>query len=282
MKKRIAFGTQLLLVFVCGLPSCKTLSTDYGKRNLRYSNDSTQTVAAKKALNQLSDHDFLALSFKYAANLVLPYRLLTPLTKDPLKKYPLVITLHNSTRIGTDNKNQLEPLARIWLADNIRKKYQAYLLAPQFSRRSTEYSLDAARGILTAKAQPELVAVLELIDSLKKNYPIDEQHIYLVGYSMGASSVINLLNLKPNAFTAAVAIAGVPNFEAVKPLQKVPILLIHGSEDTENPFAGSVQLFKELSPGANVQFWEYTGRTHDNIVSVGLLGDKIPNWLFGK
>ena len=281
MKKRITSCIQLLLIISCALQSCKTLSTEYGKRNLRYTSDSTQTVATKKALNQLKSDDFLPLSFKNA-NLVLPYRLLTPLTKDPLKKYPLVITLHNSTRIGTDNKNQLEPLARLWLADNIRKKYQAYVLAPQFSRRSTEYSLDATRGILTAKAQPELVAVLELIDSLKKNYPIDEQHIYLVGYSMGGSSVINLLNLRPNAFTAAVAIAGVPNFEAVKQLQKVPILLIHGSKDTENPFAGSEQFYKELSPGANVQFWEYTGRTHDNIVSVGLLGEKIPKWLFGN
>ncbi len=43
----------------------------------------------------------------------LPYRLLLPKNFNKDKKYPVIITLHNSSRIGNDNEKQVEHLAKI-------------------------------------------------------------------------------------------------------------------------------------------------------------------------
>lgn len=74
--------------------------------------DSLTFVKNRKILNSLNTDAFVKKTFT-KENIQIPYRLLTP--KDNIKnqKYPLVITFHNSTRIGNDNENQLEPFVKI-------------------------------------------------------------------------------------------------------------------------------------------------------------------------
>lgn len=282
MRKEIATYIPILLIYFlfCSLQSCKTLSNRSGRLLIPFKSDSIATVKIKRSLNGLTDHDFLTKSFLSRENITIPYRLLTPVDQQPSKKYPLIITFHNSSRIGSDNTSQLEPLARLWLDSAIRKKYQGYVVAPQFSSRSTNYKMDQQRGVLTSSAEPQLIAVLDLIDSLVREYNIDQKRIYLVGYSMGGSSVIDLLNLRPGEFSAAVAIAPVPQFNNVLSMVNVPIWLIHGAADTENPFAGSERLYKEINLRSKTRFWIFDSRTHDNIVSASLLNENIPRWLF--
>lgn len=65
-----------------------------------------------KLLNSLNTNAFQKKTF--AENeITIPYRFLTPKNNLINQKYPLVITFHNSTRIGNDNENQLEPFAAI-------------------------------------------------------------------------------------------------------------------------------------------------------------------------
>jgi len=271
-----------VLTFLFNIYSCKTAYPEFGISTIRLVNDTATNTAIKRALNALPYDDYLANTFLCKDSTTIPYRLLSPLNNEPSQKYPLIITLHNSSRIGTDNTSQLEPLARIWLDENNRTKYPAYVVAPQFATRATTYTFDQQRQIPTSKPQPPLLAILDLVDSLKKNHNIDENRIYLVGYSMGGSSVIDLLNIRPSLFAAAVAIASVPQFENTQELRGVPIWLIHGSDDAENPFAGSAQLYRAISEQQKTRFWIFEHRTHNNIVSPALLGTVIPEWLFNK
>ena len=140
----------------------------------------------------------------------LPYRFLLPQNVDGKKKYPLIITFHNSTRIGHDNENQLEPLARIWLRDEIYSRYNCFVIAPQFGERSSNYS-ENNEGILTSKPSENVLALPELIKKITTEYPeIDKNRIYLVGYSMGASTAQDLLNIAPETFAAIVSL---PEFQ---------------------------------------------------------------------
>ncbi|RZJ89429.1 MAG: phospholipase, partial [Chryseobacterium sp.] len=208
--------------------------------------DSISFAAQKRYLNGLSADDYQKKEFKQK-DVLIPYRLLTPMSLKSTKKYPLIITLHNSTRLGYDNEKQLEPLSRIWLEAHNRRDFRAYVLAPQFETRSTDYTFDKGRNVLVAKANSNLVALIDLIEQLKKELNIDKDRIYLVGYSMGGSSVQNLMNLSPSTFAAMISIAAVPDFSAVTALQSKPIWLIHGQKDDENPFTGSEVLFAALN-----------------------------------
>ncbi|MBB6370555.1 dienelactone hydrolase family protein [Chryseobacterium shigense] len=243
--------------------------------------DSLTFVNNRKLLNSLNTDNFQKKVF-VKNNIQIPYRILIPGNNDKNQKFPLVITFHNSTRIGKDNEKQLEPLAKIWLRDEIYTRYQCYVIAPQFSKRSSDYENNHDH-ILTSKPSDDVSALLDLIANAEKEYPnIDRNRIYLVGYSMGASTAQNLMSIKPGKFAALVSVAAVPDFSNLKKLNQKNIWLIHGEKDNENPYPGSTELFNRLSSNKNLTFTTFSNLNHDNITIPFLITEEIPEWLFEK
>ncbi|MCG2617042.1 prolyl oligopeptidase family serine peptidase [Terrimonas sp. NA20] len=243
--------------------------------------DSLTFQQTRKVLIDLSPAKYLKKTYK-SGDVELPYRLLLPDDIKSGQKYPLVVTLHNSSRIGTDNENQLEPLARIWLRTEISSKYKCFVLAPHFSKRSSDYTPNG-QGVLVSNPSADVPVLLKLIDSLEKEYPgIDKSRIYLVGYSMGGSTAQNLLNIAPAKFAAMVSIAGVPDMSNTGRISSKPIWLIHGKKDQENPYAGSQLLYRKLSGNKNLVFTTFSNLDHNSINIPFLLSEKIPQYLFAK
>ncbi|MCF3109079.1 hypothetical protein LL912_09850 [Niabella sp. CC-SYL272] len=242
--------------------------------------DSSAAVRIRAHLNNLSDTGYQKKIYtKDQARL--PYRLLKPLRPEVHQKYPLVITLHNSSRIGSDNEKQLEPLARIWLRKEIREKYPAFVVAPQFAVRSSNYSIDSSKGALAAAPSADVALVLSLVKDLIKDHPeIDRRCIYIVGYSMGASTGQHLFSMEPDLFAALVSIAGVPDLSNIRGVAHKPIWLIHGEADDENPYSGSVLLFNLLKKNQRLLFTTYRHFNHNSIPVPFLCNDAIPEWLF--
>ncbi len=235
----------------------------------------------RKLLNSLNTEKFQKKIF-VENDIQIPYRFLTPKNNRKNEKFPLVITFHNSTRIGNDNENQLEPFAKIWLRDEIYEKYPCYVVAPQFNKRSTNYEING-EGIQISKPSNEVFALLKLIKNLEKQNPnIDKNRIYLIGYSMGGSTAQNLMNLDPDTFTAVVSVAAVPDLSNLNKIKEKNIWLIHGKQDDENPYIGSVELYNKLSTSKNLIFTTFTNLHHNNIVIPFLVTDEIPKWLFEK
>lgn len=240
--------------------------------------DSVTFFETRATLNQIPTHDFQKLSYKHNET-ELPYRLLFPKKYNPAEKYPVVITFHNSTRIGNDNEKQLEPLSRIWLREGIYSQYPCFVIAPQFNERSSNYFKNE-NGVLESKPGNDVRLVLELLKEIETKYNIDRSRIYLVGYSMGASTAQNLMALAPQKFAAMVSIAAVPDFSNLPAWKNKSILLIHGQNDTENPYTGSLELYSKLSGNKKMIFKTYTRLDHNNITIPFLLSDEIPKWLF--
>lgn len=243
--------------------------------------DSLTFLNNRKLLNSLNTDKFQKKIF-VNNEIKIPYRFLTPKNNRKNEKYPLVITFHNSTRIGNDNENQLEPFAKMWLRDEIYAKYPCYVVAPQFNKRSANYEING-EGVQISKPSNEVVAVLKLIKDLEKEYPnIDKNRIYLIGYSMGGSTAQNLMNLSPNTFAAVVSVAAVPDLSNLNKMKEKNIWLIHGEKDDENPYIGSVELYNKLSSDKNLIFTTFKNLNHNNIVIPFLVTDEIPKWLFEK
>lgn len=239
--------------------------------------DSVEFSGTKKILNDLTVDKFQKKIFLNGSTTI-PYRILAP-KNVKAKKYPLVITFHNSSRIGSDNEHQLEPLARIWVRENIYKNFNCYVVAPQFNERSSSY-LQENNGILTSTPSDDARQILKLIEEIESKYPIDKSKIYLVGYSMGASTAQNIMNINPEKFAALVSIAGVPDFSNLKKLKNKNIWLIHGKKDIENPYIGSAALYTSLGDNKNLVFTTFNNLQHHNIMIPFLLSDEIPRWLF--
>jgi len=266
------------VVLICGILSCSKHINTFGKTKVAKSADSLylkQRIAEIKGLNT---DVFTKASFKGTADTAIVYRLSKPhRTKS---KLPLVIVFHGSNAVGNDNTSQLRILAKLFASDGIQAKYPAFVLAPQFPSRSSNYVLDQSRNVLTSVPQSCLKTALQLIDSLKNTLNIDEKRIYLIGFSMGASSVINALALKPDVFAAGISISGIPQFDKVNVLANIPIWLIHGNIDTENPFDSDKQFFEEVSVKHKTRFWEFDKLAHNDIFAPAILTAELPKWLF--
>ncbi len=242
--------------------------------------DSMTMVSAKSKLNALAIEPFQKAVYTDGAS-VIPYRFMMPEAMRAGERYPLVITLHNSSRVGDDNVSQLEPLARIWLLPDARSGNKAFVLAPQFKSRSSVYAPDSAAGILTSSPSADVMALYSLIKKLEHDHPeIDTRRVYVVGYSMGASTAQNLVALHPGHFAAVVSIAAVPDVRHAGAFKKLPLWLVHGKLDADNPYNGSVALYKAVSGNRSARFTSYAYLTHNNIMVPFLNAEVIPGWLF--
>ncbi len=226
---------------------------------------------------------FAAADYRAADGTPLPYRLLTPATTATGHRYPLVVILHGSGAIGTDNTAQLGPFATGWDAQATRARYPAYVLVPQFPARTVEYRPgDAPERGPVARALPPLEAALALLDSLRRALPIDSTRVYVVGFSMGGSSVWQALLARPTVFAGAVAIAGVPPAATdLRHLPRVPLLLLHGTADLENPYAAARGAYEALRRAGrrHLTFRAYPELGHA-IPSDVLAGEAWRAWLF--
>lgn len=270
-----------IILFIClalFAVSCSTTKSQFGVSTIDISTDTTQSKQEIARIRSLENELFDTSTFIGKENITIKYRLFNPKSTD---KLPLVIVFHSAGRpIGDDNKAQLGVLAKLWVLPEIQKKYPAYVLAPQFSTRSSDYALDKHRNILTSTPRNNLHTALQLIDSLKQSLNIDTTRIYVVGFSMGGSTVINALSARPTLFAAGVSIAGIPQFDNNKELSKIPIWLIHGIDDTENPIDSDDIFYKEINTNHKTRFWRLKQTTHDNIFLRQILGETIPEWMF--
>jgi predicted peptidase len=292
MKKNLFLPISIIfLSFATILVSCKNANNDPRYKVVQLTEpDSAMQVKLNgiKALDVVMTMQY-AFSYTGKNNQQIWCRLIEPPTDNPdspdrqKKKYPLVIVLHGSGAIGTNNIKQMGVLAKMWAISYIRSRYPAYVLVPQFSERSSDYVTDQARGVLTSKPRPCLNTLLELIDSMKLQKDIDSNRIYVMGFSMGGSTALNAISLRPYLFAAGVSFSGIPNFDGEATFLKTPLWIIHGNADAENPFASDSLLYKELkAKGASgLLFWEMDKMGHE--VPKQLYADtSVPAWLFSK
>ncbi|GJJ03561.1 phospholipase [Duganella rhizosphaerae] len=241
--------------------------------------------AADAALLKSLDRDVFSNGSYAGPTGTLGYRMMSPAVLQPGKRYPLIIVLHGSGAIGNDNSSQLGALAMSWSAPVIRKRYPAYILVPQFAERSANYAPSAADGLLAAKPGPNLPTLRALVETLKPQFAIDTDRIYVTGFSMGASAATQAVLQDQNMYAAAVAFSGIaPDRTAAAQLKDLPLLLVHGEADTENPIEPDRALFAALQRqpgGAKARMLEYRGMEH-TVPADMLLATAWRDWLFAQ
>lgn len=150
----------------------------------------------------------------------LKYLVYVPRQLESGQRYPLVIYLHGSCKeCLTHERIMLESGLQIWhdYERNVQRE-PTFLFAP-------------AGGTGGWTREPRRAKILELIDGLLEEFPIDRRRIYILGFSMGGAGTWNYIQERPGFFAAANPQAiggGTVNAEAVK---NVPIWTTIGIDD---------------------------------------------------
>lgn len=240
-------------------------------------------VAAEQALRQAPIDAFRPEVFTAPDGSPVRYRLLSPPAEPGGARLPLVLVLPTSGGIGTDNLNQMiAPLAKSWADPAVADRFPAYVAAIQVTERSAIYGRDAD-GMQASRPGPPLPPLLALVDDLAGRLPVDPSRIYLVGFSMGGSSAMNAVVLAPRRFAAVVSFSGVPpQRRLATAVAHVPMLLVHGMADRNNPVDADRAWARALAAaGASPTLLIYDGLGHK--VAPGMfLATDWRDWLFAQ
>jgi len=278
MIRKIAKFLSFILS-ISSMLSCVCRQTKFGTRTEIYDQkDSLKSIARVKEIKNLDYYDFKPGKFDNG-KVTVNYRFLKPSTIQKDKKYPLILVFHGSGAVGTNNTLQMGVLSKMWLLQENREKYQAYVLSPQFPVRSSNYHLDETRNVKVSESNEHLDLVLKSIDSLIIKENIDPNRIYAMGFSMGGATTSNAISKRPDLFAAAINVSGISQFDKMDELTKMPIWIVHGSLDTDNFPQSNFRFFDEMKTKGHIFLWEYKDKYHNNILSSELV-DEIPKWLF--
>lgn len=214
----------------------------------------------------------------------MPYRLLRPRARGAL---PLVVFLHGSGGLGSDNEKQLGLGnifgTRLWALPEIQRRFPCVVLVPQTDRGWVRYG-PPAEGDSVARPIPGLGdgarAALELVDRLARDLPIDRRRIYLAGQSMGGAGVWHLLAERPSFFAAAIACCGSASTDRGAGGARTPLWNFHGDADQTVPVAISRdRIAQRRSAGGHPIHTEYAGVGH-NAWEWAFTEPALPPWLF--
>jgi predicted esterase len=181
---------------------------------------------------------FEAGSFQSRSGMILPYRIATPSVASPR---PLVLVLHGSGEMGSDNKSQLTPFAASWVQLHEDSEIAPIIVAPQVRVRSAAYEL--CGGIRCAsRPGPSFEALLQLLDSLAASEAVDSSRIYVVGFSMGGATALQLALARPQ-LAAAIAVFGAvpPPKDRAPELKLENLLVVQGTRDRNH----SIKVMRE-------------------------------------
>src|SRR5262249_42496123 len=221
---------------------------------------------------------FEARLYKNETGRRMPYRLFVPDRYDKQKQYPLVLWLHGAGGAGDDNLRQISgdqiPGTRIWTKAENQALHPTFVLVPQSPGGWAAPNENDLRA--------EMLMVLEILTTVRREFAIDSQRIYIVGQSNGGLGTWALVTRNPRLFAAAIFVCSAGGFpRRADRVIGLPIWAFQGAADV--PFiALTRQMIAAIrKAGGNPRYTEYEGAGHD-IWDRVFKEPMLVNWVFAQ
>lgn len=280
----VSAGACLISLAPLGFGAAKEESTPALAPGSPMSPERVALIDAFKKQSEGLEKRFEARTLK--RDWTMPYRLFRPQGSG---KMPLVVYLHGSGGQGDDNLKQLGLGnifgTRVWLFPENQKKFPCYVVAPQSNRGWVRY--DPAK---LEKEEYEMVPglgqgtgmVLEVVDELVHEFPIDDRRIYVTGQSMGGAGTWNIISNRPKFFAAAAICCGSRSTEDGTGSIETPVWNFHGGADQTVPVALSRdRIAARRKAGGSPLYTEYAGVDH-NVWEWAYTEPELVKWLFSQ
>jgi lysophospholipase L1-like esterase/poly(3-hydroxybutyrate) depolymerase len=211
--------------------------------------------------------EYEARTFAGADGAQLGYRLLTPRNYDAAKKYPLVVFLHGAGERGTDNKAQLKHGAPLFLKDEARAKFPCFVVAPQCPPEQTWTATPkgwTGPNPFAEEPTAPMKLLFGALDSVLKEFSIDQDRLYVTGLSMGGYGTWDILTRQPQRWAAVAPVCGGGDVSRIAPAAAVALWAFHGVKDTVVPVIRSQEMIAALEKaGGKPLFSELPYVAHD-------------------
>ena len=214
----------------------------------------------------------------------LNYRFLAPAVVKDGEKYPLVVFLHGAGERGDDNAAPLVHGVKRFAQDDFLKQYPCYVIAPQCPTGqlwASKHWTDPNPALATEPSAPTKL-LMELMDGMEKDLPVDTQREYVTGLSMGGYGTWEMAQRQPKRFAAIAPICGGADNKNMAGIKHLPIWVFHGDQDGAVPVERSREAVAALqSLGAKPIYTEYPGVGHDSW-NPAYADLKLYEWMFAQ
>ena len=213
----------------------------------------------------------------------LPYRLLEP--RSPCSgTYPLVVFLHGAGERGDDNVKPLIHGVKTFATDEYRKKFPCFVIAPQCPTGKRWVEVDWSKDSHTMPEKPSdpMRLTLALIESLKSEFPIDPNRVYITGLSMGGYGSWDAIQRHPELFAAAAPVCGGGDPAGAERMVDIPVWAFHGDKDTAvKPHRSRDMIAAIEKAGGKPKYTEYPGVGHNSWVKA-YSTPELYEWMFAQ
>ena len=204
------------------------------------------------------------------ANADIPYTLFVPSTYDPQKPTPLVVDLHGLN---------ITPLQQILFdgTTDFAERYGFIVLAPMGFNVSSWWGSRTGTPVNTAAVKPggeahysntELAEIdtMALLKSIREQYTVDGDRIYLMGHSMGGAGTYYLGGKYNDIWAGLAPLSGAGGIAAgtAERYKSLPMLIMHGAKDSIVPATTSRKAVAALQAvGAPYLYLEFPDKDHE-------------------
>ena len=162
-------------------------------------------------------------------------RVYVPTTYDGSSELPLVMNFHG---FGSDGDQQ----AAFTAYEELAEEEGFVVVHPTAVPSSTDEQGRNAWETLSTDdpAKDDVAFANELLDLLIEEYCVDETRVYATGMSGGGLFTSQLVCEMADRLAAAVSVAGIHFPASCDPVEAVPFMVIHGTDDPTVPFDGDL------------------------------------------
>ena len=144
------------------------------------------------------------------------------------------------------------------------------------------HSREGNRLVMKSKPTTPMSLLIELIEKVEKEFPIDPDRIYVTGLSMGGYGTWDLIARFPDKFAAAIPICGGGDPQTAMRTKHIPQWAFHGAlDEVVSPQNSRVMVKALQDAGARPGYTEYPDVQHDSWVYAYREPHLLP-WLFDQ
>ncbi|HBC88472.1 MAG TPA: hypothetical protein DCZ94_16105 [Lentisphaeria bacterium] len=207
---------------------------------------------------------------EYRSHDGMPYRLFIPKNYDQSKSYTLVVFLHGSGEVGSDNEAQLKNNGNgsLWLINtDYQVSHPVFFAAPQGSW-----------GNAAVQAK-----VAGMINALKQEFSgIATDRVIVTGLSLGGAGTYFMMSKYPDLVAAGVPMQGPKDWQTIANNKNMNIWHFHAADDNSgyHPISQADYTVKYLrSYGLNVVYTRYNTGGH-GIWPEAYKNPQLMSWIY--